>query len=136
MAILLPLLALSGCLGRDVCPPCNDTASSFLTTLSQGQTNRAFKQLFQHSLLNDKSLKSQQFVRLTNGLLRQYGEILSYETMGSQQVGRIVSTSYLLYQERGTSRWIFYFYQPPEENRWLLLDLNASDQSQYLIKPV
>lgn len=132
--IFVCALALVGCLDRPSCPQCNDTSTAFLSTLAQGQTKPAFDQLFEHSLLSKKSLKSQQFVRLTNGLLRQYGAIYSYEKIATQQNGRIVTISYLLYQKKGASRWTFYFYRAPETDQWRLKDLNASDQSRFLTK--
>lgn len=133
MALFLALTACDQNEPDAACQPCSASSTRFIETLASGQTQEAFDTLFAHSLLNNRSLTSNQFIKMTNGLLRQYQDIASYEHLGTEKSGRIVAQSFLIYQEKGASRWVFYYYLSPESGKWLLLDLNASDQAQYLM---
>lgn len=110
-------------------------AEHFLATLTKGETDKAFDQLFVGSPAGVNSAKLDDFKRQTAANLPPYGKSLGDELVIEQSFGvSVVRLVYILKMEKHPVVVEFFFYKP--RDIWFLANIRLNDELDGLRDPI
>ncbi len=102
-------------------------AEQFLRTLTAGETEKAYDQLFAGSEMAAQSTRVDAVKRQTGANLPIYGKPLSSELVLEKTFGTsVVRLLYVLKMEKHPIVWEFFFYRP--KDKWFLVNVRFNDE--------
>jgi len=127
LAILFLLVPLTSSYAQDIAIP-TKKAEQFLSTLLQGEVDKAYDSLFQGSVIPERKPQAVDMLkRQTKMGLPVFGKGLGFELSNQQEFGKsIVRLVYIFKCELHPLIWEFYFYRPNSE--WVLSNIRFNDE--------
>lgn len=102
-------------------------AELFLTTVIEGQVDKAYEDIIKGSLLEQKTQETALLKQRTSGISTVIGKFLCFEFIKQENYGNsIVRLVYLLKAEFHPLAWEIYFYKPKAE--WILIEIKFSTE--------
>ncbi len=125
ITVLIIVFAIFAARAEDMSP--RQRAEQFFVTLTHGDTNKAYDQLFAESSADPNSTQMEALKRQTAENLPRYGKVLGHEVVSEKTFGAsVMRLVYILKIEKHPVVWEFFFYRP--QGKWFISNVRLNDE--------